>query len=444
MAHLTIRKFGPISQCDIAVKRFMALIGPQSSGKSTISKLIFYFYHVRDETVAHFLESLEGGRQRFDWKGYFTRLRKRFVEFWGPTPQDPDVEVQFDYGNGITLTIALEHRSKNNFYKLQFCPEGRKRIDELYETIRQSYESGPPRPRMFFSPEVIAAEKTRAELIESLRSACADIFNYGKELLFIPAGRSLLSTLSDQLQYVQPHLLDYPMRQFVDRVNASKAFFNKSIDDIIEERRLYWTGALPLNALRRARDIIQRVLRGEYRHDHDGGKLYIRSNVFTKINYASSGQQEAIWILLSLFLVILDHAQAMIFIEEPEAHLFPNAQRDVLELIAFVHNSLNCDCVITTHSPYVLSVINNFTYAHALGTKLEGIVSDIVPKDLWISSRNLGGYFVSNGGVESLIDSDVNMLRVELVDSASEKINEEYDALWQLEQEALTPGGEDA
>jgi AAA ATPase-like protein len=411
----------------------MIFIGPQSAGKSTISKLVFYFYHVRDETVAHLLESLEQGRGSIDWKGYYPRLRRRFVEFWGPTPQAQDVEVEFDYGNGVQLKITVAKSRRQNFYNLDLTPKTQEQLDALYARLRASFHLVPRTPNLFASPEAIVTQRARAELVTELKSRCADIFGFDRELLFIPAGRSLLSTLSDQLQYVQPHLLDFPMRQFVDRVNLTKSFFGKSLDALIEEQRIYWRSNMGLAAVERTKEIIQRVLKADYRHDQEGGKLYVRENVFTKINYASSGQQEAIWILLSLFLVTLERARAIIFVEEPEAHLFPTAQKDIVELIAFTHNSLGCDYLITTHSPYVLSAINNYVYAHNLGNSIGEAVTKVVPRDLWISARNLAGYFVSEGRVQDLVARDLDMLKTELIDSASDQINAEFEALLELE-----------
>ena len=39
MRHLIIRNFGPISEIDINLKRVNVIIGPQSSGKSTVLKV---------------------------------------------------------------------------------------------------------------------------------------------------------------------------------------------------------------------------------------------------------------------------------------------------------------------------------------------------------------------------------------------------------------------
>lgn len=57
-----------------------------------------------------------------------------------------------------------------------------------------------------------------------------------------------------------------------------------------------------------------------------------------KLQYASSGQQESVWILLLIFRYILDGTSVFIVFEEPEAHLYPETQSDIVELIGLLAN----------------------------------------------------------------------------------------------------------
>ena len=40
MKHLIIRNIGPVKEADLELKRFNFIIGPQSSGKSTVAKIL--------------------------------------------------------------------------------------------------------------------------------------------------------------------------------------------------------------------------------------------------------------------------------------------------------------------------------------------------------------------------------------------------------------------
>ncbi|WP_413228145.1 AAA family ATPase [Aeromonas caviae] len=64
----------------------------------------------------------------------------------------------------------------------------------------------------------------------------------------------------------------------------------------------------------------------------------------------------------------LEQENVMVFIEEPEAHLFPDGQKDVSDFIVMVRSMIGARFIITTHSPYILSSINNALYAYHLKT----------------------------------------------------------------------------
>ncbi|MCG6171626.1 AAA family ATPase, partial [Anoxybacillus sp. LAT_11] len=76
---------------------------------------------------------------------------------------------------------------------------------------------------------------------------------------------------------------------------------------------------------------------------------------YTKLKFSSSGQQEVVWILLLIFTVILERRRVFMVIEEPEAHLYPSAQKEMVALFALLLNATDNTLVITTHSPYILS-----------------------------------------------------------------------------------------
>ena len=52
----------------------------------------------------------------------------------------------------------------------------------------------------------------------------------------------------------------------------------------------------------------------------------------------------------------------MLVIEEPELNLFPSTQHFLIDWIIKKVRKSNGSIVITTHSPYVLSVVDNFKF----------------------------------------------------------------------------------
>lgn len=430
---LLVHNFGPLQKCEIETGRFLCMIGPQASGKSTICKLLYYFQMVRDETFNCLFDSLDSGRSSFSIKLLWDLLRKRFLETWGPTPLPRNLHLEYHYNQECKLEI----RFVQEHHKLisPIFPRGvNVKIESIFAELCLKYKLKPRSSSLFGSPEDTARELMRNALVRELKARCNELFSLGHELLFIPAGRSLVSTLSDQLQNIDPKLLDFPMRRFIERINRTKSFFGKPLDTILLESQLTSgasTYASPALA-REAQRFVARVMKGEYLFEQGEGRIYVNSGVYTKINFASSGQQEATWILLSLFLVALEGTNAHLFIEEPEAHLFPDAQKEIVDFIAFIYNNLRCQITITTHSPYILSSINNLLFAHMTGAKHPEQTAHIVARDRWLDPLDVKGYYVSGGKTESLMDNDLHLLRSELVDSVTKKINDEFDRLFEL------------
>jgi len=336
--------------------------------------------------------------------------------------------IKYNYSADTWVEIKLDNQ-QHRYVDPWFSDNIVEIVSRFYREIKTVYKVIPSSSSLFD----LSRERNRNEIIVKFKTQINKLLDFEKELLFIPAGRSLLSTLSDQLQYIHPHLLDYPMRQFINRINGIKSFFNKNIDEIITERQALSSSIIDFSSVRKTQKMVKRILKGEYIHDREGGKLFIGQGSYIKINYVSSGQQESVWILLSLFLIVLDKVNAFVFVEEPEAHLFPDAQKDLVELMSFLTNSLNSSFFITTHSPYILSAVNNHVYAHLVGQKFENEVSKVIDKSQWINPNTVGGFLVDGGHLINLFDNELNMLKTELIDSASSRINNEYDQIFNLE-----------
>ena len=110
---LIVRDFGPIQQATVDVARFLLFIGPQASGKSTLSKLIYYFLHVRDEVIRFIYEAADGPETHQLSHMLKKRLRNRFVEFFGPAPQPTNVAIEYRYTEDCQLKVALDQRTTN-------------------------------------------------------------------------------------------------------------------------------------------------------------------------------------------------------------------------------------------------------------------------------------------------------------------------------------------
>ncbi len=108
-------------------------------------------------------------------------------------------------------------------------------------------------------------------------------------------------------------------------------------------------------------------------------------------------------------------------IEEPEAHLFPTAQKEMLELIILMINATSSQVVITTHSPYMLSSANLLMYSSHVEGDSSGN-SSIIDRDYRIKANAVSSYLLSNHIAVDIMDRDTYMIKADRIDSISEDI----------------------
>ncbi|MEA5421336.1 AAA family ATPase [Spirulina sp. CCNP1310] len=189
--------------------------------------------------------------------------------------------------------------------------------------------------------------------------------------------------------------------------------------------------------------IKKRVLQGEYFKDREKNIDYIQMNDGRRVQliHCSSGQQEAL--PLTLILESLPFLQKglmgrSIYIEEPEAHLFPSSQRDIVNLIATVYNAdrSRLQFVITTHSPYILTAFNNLLQAGILaqGASPETLakITQLVPESQFIDPQEIAVYQIANGTAESIILEDTGLIDAEIIDAVSEELAIQFDGLLEI------------
>ncbi|WP_425429422.1 AAA family ATPase [Deinococcus reticulitermitis] len=120
----------------------------------------------------------------------------------------------------------------------------------------------------------------------------------------------------------------------------------------------------PPSSQRSSKDLFNRIIKGDYKRENGDDYIVASGERSVPISSTSSGQQEALPLLILLSALRTNRSRLGInlFIEEPEAHLFPDTQKDFIDYIFTSLADNKGICVITTHSPYVLSEVNNMMY----------------------------------------------------------------------------------
>jgi hypothetical protein len=131
----------------------------------------------------------------------------------------------------------------------------------------------------------------------------------------------------------------------------------------------------------------------------------------------------------------------LLIIEEPELNCFPETQNKVVKYliennIAITVNNQNIyknQILLTTHSPYVLTSLNNLLYSHQIGQNHPEQIEPIVARKYWLNPEDVSAYIMlPNGKCEKIIDNE-GLIKAERIDSVSRKLNEEFDLLQDVE-----------
>ncbi len=436
MHRLIINKLGPIERCELECSPFMTLTGFQASGKSTIAKAIYYFRTIKEDIVnlaktqafdtvpVNGLETeyavVHGINLR---KGLENYLKEKFLRTFGSSwAMSNEMFMEYYFTDTCSVKVSLKEETRFNTPNYIWITLSGELINFLYAN-NQCFSITP----LGISEEDL--RKFRAELQNLFADNCS--------VVYIPAGRSMITLLSQQLGYIyatmddiQKRALDNCTKDYLERILRIKPEFSEGLGGLAAYNAA--KTVLPFKVVQQALQLIGKILRGTYRCSNGEEQIVLDNGKYVKINFSSSGQQECVWILNLLFYYLLGQNPVLFIIEEPESHLFPESQKYITELIALVSNC-NHSIVLTTHSPYVLGTLNNLLYAHGIPEKYSKKADNIIPKSVWLDDRNFNSWFVKNGTVENCMDAEIHMIQNERIDEIAKVIHKEFDELLDLQ-----------
>ncbi len=169
-------------------------------------------------------------------------------------------------------------------------------------------------------------------------------------------------------------------------------------------------------------------------NNKDNVEVLIKNGIEFNLKEASTGLQNIVPIVLfsKMFVStgIGGTGIGYLIVEEPELSLFPNRQRDLINYLIEKIYRINDYLFFTTHSPYILSSLNNLIYAHEVGQINNEDVNNVIDKKYWINPSDVSAYLLNDKGeVEDLMDKELQQIAVERIDEISQTINEEYEKL---------------
>ena len=411
MAKLVVEHFGALEKCAFEVRKVTAFIGPQGSGKSTAARLYTAFSWLEKSlcrgsldknecTSAYIVKNLLPYSQLSEFLKENSRIHYS-GDFY-----------EFDFSIN-KLSVRSVDSEKYSLPKILYIPSERSFLSVLDDVmfVRNM-------PSLLYE---LAADYSAA--INSLGTAVYDLPIPGFSFIYSKtAGGSLirnssgsyavpLSRAASGLQSVLPLsiVFDYWLKQLRYEVGGSTHPLSvrqaEFIYDIASCYNLY--GSF------KPETVMERILWN------------------ADIHSLPQSREETLELYSQISRVVDLRLSAII--EEPEQNIFPAAQKELVEyLVSGINGTDGSSLLMTTHSPYILATLNNLIYAGELsGTKKN--VRGVVSEDKWIRFDDVSAYYFDAGTCTSIMDPELKNIDPEKIDSCSRTINDEYEALEEIE-----------
>lgn len=427
MGKLTLRNFGPIKQFTREIKPFTVLTGQQAGGKSTIAKVVFFFRTVAQDFINQIqMRNREDIYQTTLEKDLKKRLRNKFLQMFGSSWSMPtDIKIQYEYAPWVMIEVFLSpdrHNEYRNFIDFSFGDKIQEFIEKYQDYAEKAWDE---------------------EALQKLQNDVKSLFSDGYETIYVPAGRSLTTLLTDSLVPLlspEGRSLDFCMQSYAQKISSLRPQLRGGLSELM--RTVLHTTQVKVNkeVLRHLQILMKKVLRAKYVYDRGEEQLFFNDHKYVKINFASSGQQEAVWVLNLLYFYILQNKKVFLIIEEPEAHLYPDSQKGMAEAIGLFARAGN-QALVTTHSPYILGQFNNMLYAGELYERADEQykekLHEILNPMVYLSLVQSDAVHVHDGRTEMAIED--GLIKNELIDGVSAEINTEMDHLlevgWRMDED---------
>lgn len=436
MAHLTIHNIGPIKSVDIELKRINVFIGPQSSGKSTIAKIMSFCQWLEKDCV------LRQSIMHVDRE----LIEKCLIRYYNISEYFSEDSI-FRYSGD-----ALEISFVKNEISLQKI--------EGFSNLSISKNAYIPSERNILSVQGIFTTKMPdnylLEFIDDwqqirthynpgagigLLGLGGSYFYDGKEdsdKLLLEDGRMIhLSQASSGMQSVTPLCvyIDY-LTQWVysheenrsaqTKRRRREVAISKALTDIKGENNPLYESLLDTWAKAGNSDISERIL-----------------SIARDMSHHRSAKSETVqedMLVFQTLRKLLEYEARMIHpsfsnlvIEEPEQNLFPDTQVRLLYYILerIDHNRDNL--ILTTHSPYILYALNNCLLASLVGENDKELAKEYadVPEAAWINPKGVAVMELDNGEIRnsSAIQDELGLIRGNYFDRVMHNVMADFNAL---------------
>ena len=341
MKHLVIRNLGPLKEADVELKRINVIIGSQSSGKSCVLKTACYCTWVEKRI------ELTQTSDFFAKDGNFLKELERFHKLQGYIRDDTFISYEsdfmaFSYDNA-TKTFKFDWKEGRWNYKrskVTYIPAERNLVAAIPNWFQVKFADD--NIRDFMADWETARQATQEDLsVLNLGVLYHYDANTKSDKVQVADGVMLdFTNTSSGLQSVIPlfvHLnyLNNTLKGTLSKSSVSSSKENELLSDYINKYFISRDG----------KPIKEEDVRGD------------KEAIAFKINeqwYSANGVDFEEIGNIYLRYILISHCD--IFLEEPEANLFPPTQSNLVEwLLDMTKDEQPSNLFIATHSPYILN-----------------------------------------------------------------------------------------
>ncbi len=407
---LRIKHFGPLLDVILDLKQTLVFIGPQSSGKSTIAKLIAIFRN------PSFLISIDNSLSE-----NITHTQNYYTTFF----------QNYNILNFFQHDTYLNYDSK--YYNIVYQADQFKLSYKLADSQQTKVDEVKMELQKLDIPFVILPLQTSyVEVLSTLKQ----LFGEHRESFHYPVGNTSTAT------YIPAE------RLFI--TTSSGTLFSLINNNVPIAKNILEFGAQFEQARSKLNRFHVDFLNVMYKYQHHQDTVQLKSGKFIKLIESASGLQAVIPLLMVIENNYQEKTGRLFVVEEPELNLYPLVQRDLIHFLVargtFTRtvgkNEKANELVITTHSPYILAALNNCLLAYRaaiLRPDQMETLNDIIPTSSWLDPSKFNAYYVEEGHVENIFNRDTGAILDSKLEEATNVLRGEFKQLMNLSQMAPSP-----
>ena len=193
------------------------------------------------------------------------------------------IRYEFDNKEYVTIKLKLGYANIVFSNKLrEACEYFIQKLSEYYATMSL--------PNDFLSGIDFASWSSQKESMNKMiNHEISHIFGQDYTSIFVPAGRSMLSTNSEFFHASTPNKYDVIMNDFIERIRALQNQYSQRLEDIIEDKKKLSSINIDFERVKKATVLVRKISKGDYISDKYGEKIYYSKDKFVKLIQASSG-----------------------------------------------------------------------------------------------------------------------------------------------------------